>query len=1352
MTDGDGEKSNQSTVSINVATINDPPTANDDDATVAENAVVTINLRGNDSDADNAIESLTLNLGEATNGTLTDKGDGTVDYQHDGSETLGDSFTYTLHDGVSESDPATVTITVTAVNDPPQATNDDVTVDENAVVTIDLRSNDSDADDTLESLTLSLGGASNGTLFNNDDGTVDYQHDGSETSSDSFTYTLHDGDAGSDPATVDITVTPVNDEPVAVDDSVLVIENTPTTFNVIDNDIDVDGDLLTVADNTDASDGSVVDNGDGTFQYTPNTDYVGPDSFEYTVDDGNGGTDTGTVNITVSVSGTAVVSELLDPEMGGGVGELEGSDDESVHLQFSYYKEQFIPATETFFEIEFEYNYNSGSFVIETDDFFDDEIDSFLKADGSWVNDDQVEVVVSTVNHGDGSMSLSIVDSNDAEELGRFRVRAQTIDLGGQPMVGNIDEQWAAQLLDPAALFGPGALGLSSYTFEPEIDLFEWEVDFGCSEEDLTQYNGNCDTVIISNIFPATVAATLDDLIVDTAWVDPDDYTEAGLVRVGIANNFNGVLYAELVSTDNTVNYYFLDYSSSNSEDYITLLVSDVGGWERDSTFKNTEMIRYVIPPSVVVQFPEIGDFVGDRRRVFLERDGFVRGNGFAELAGEIEPSDGGELNGIAIDQVLANFDPPPKPDFDNLVGTWRAELHSSNGDQPVFHIFDNGRFEKSGTCDFDGTTGMAYGTFYFTGSGLPIEWNEVTGEFGAFDFDSSFSECDLRNYRDDTLLVNGDVLTHHIPGHGNIVYNRMQAASNPLVGSWISGDINDSGEGHVLLTFFGDTTFTLSQNCESDGLLGFEYGSYNWDQGNTDALSGMLTIDTNGSCGAHDDNGMVFSGLTMTVDGNTLVINDGFDDSVFNRHSTPNLPCSYESGWIDEIDEPANFNSFDQFEGVLESCGGRLPLAEVDLINSSWVETSDDEGVAVVETITFNQDGTAEVTETRDGSPTFDVNVNWSVSNNYVMVSSVLYGFQDVWAMTAAGLKAYTEEAGWSSNPDLATLDDALEGEIWTPQHVNSANIAPIGNPDFAMINEDTPVTTGNVLDNDLDSGPAGLSIDDFDTVSANGGSVAHNGDGSFDYSPVTNFNGDDTFTYTVSDGEDTGIATVTITVHSVNDLPVIQQSGPLAVVVDEDHAPEAFVLPAITAIDVDNGSLFWSSPGALKGDANVSGVGPSPAITYLANMDANGADSFEVKVHDGNGGRDSILVNVTITPVNDLPVLAGTPQSFATDGVPYHFTPIGVDPDDQTKEYSIVNQPLWADFDADTGTLSGTPGLSDVGGNFVDIVISLSTGADTVSLPGFSITVNSTTGLGAKWNEFNWDDGSSWQNPPPE
>ena len=145
----------------------------------------------------------------AVNGTVTLSEDkATVTYTHDGSETTSGSFTYTVSDGTS-TDMATVTITVTTANDPPVATDDTATVAEGGSIDIaasTLLANDSDAEGDDLSVTA-VAAAVNGTVtLSEDKATVTYTHDGSETSSGSFTYTVSDGKA-TDTATVNVTVT-----------------------------------------------------------------------------------------------------------------------------------------------------------------------------------------------------------------------------------------------------------------------------------------------------------------------------------------------------------------------------------------------------------------------------------------------------------------------------------------------------------------------------------------------------------------------------------------------------------------------------------------------------------------------------------------------------------------------------------------------------------------------------------------------------------------------------------------------------------------------------------------------------------------------------------------------------------------------------------------------------------------------------------------------------------------------------------------------------------------------------------------------------------------------------------------
>ncbi|BBO69402.1 hypothetical protein DSCA_33320 [Desulfosarcina alkanivorans] len=142
-----------------------------------------------------------------------------VTYDHDGSETTADSFAFSVDDGVGAASAGTFSITVTPQNDAPTATADSFTVAEGSTTRLNLSGNDSDADDGLDPAAITIvSGPDNGTIDSiNADGTVVYTHDGGETRSDSFTYTIDDvAAATSNTVTVSITITPVNDAATGV--------------------------------------------------------------------------------------------------------------------------------------------------------------------------------------------------------------------------------------------------------------------------------------------------------------------------------------------------------------------------------------------------------------------------------------------------------------------------------------------------------------------------------------------------------------------------------------------------------------------------------------------------------------------------------------------------------------------------------------------------------------------------------------------------------------------------------------------------------------------------------------------------------------------------------------------------------------------------------------------------------------------------------------------------------------------------------------------------------------------------------------------------------------------------------
>ena len=187
-----------------------------------------------------------------------------------------------------------------------------VTTDEDLAVQITLSGTDDDGDELTYSITTV---PAHGTVLPLDPGqctpvppdpcdvTVTYTPSGDFNGSDSFAFTVADGvDGTSSPATVDLTIDPINDPPLAADDNATGPEDESIDVFVLENDSDVDGDLLSITDATDGVHGTTAIVGAGNnirVQYTPDENFNGLDQLTYMVDDGNGGSATGTVSITV---------------------------------------------------------------------------------------------------------------------------------------------------------------------------------------------------------------------------------------------------------------------------------------------------------------------------------------------------------------------------------------------------------------------------------------------------------------------------------------------------------------------------------------------------------------------------------------------------------------------------------------------------------------------------------------------------------------------------------------------------------------------------------------------------------------------------------------------------------------------------------------------------------------------------------------------------------------------------------------------------------------------------------------------------------------------------------------------
>ena len=281
---------------------NTAPVASNDSASTAENTAVTISALGNDYDADG--DSLTITGTSGVNGSAHVSG-GNITYTPNTAYTGTETFTYTISDGNGGTDSATITVTVVAspVNSEPVAVNDSAATTEGTSITIPVLSNDYDPDG--DSISISGTSGVNG-LAQVSGGNIIFTPATGFSGTETFNYTLSDGNGGTDSATVTVTVTASstnNNAPVAVNDTVEITSVTSITFNVLSNDYDAENDTLNVVGVTQGSKGHVAFNADGTLTYTPGKRFKNSDSFSYTINDGKTSA-TGSVTIKLASSGS----------------------------------------------------------------------------------------------------------------------------------------------------------------------------------------------------------------------------------------------------------------------------------------------------------------------------------------------------------------------------------------------------------------------------------------------------------------------------------------------------------------------------------------------------------------------------------------------------------------------------------------------------------------------------------------------------------------------------------------------------------------------------------------------------------------------------------------------------------------------------------------------------------------------------------------------------------------------------------------------------------------------------------------------------------------------------------------
>jgi len=315
------------TVTIAVSAANDAPIAKVQSITTAEDSAVAIVLTGSDEDGDALNYSITT---QPTHGKLTGTAPN-VSYTPATNYYGADSFSFQVNDGTTNSAPATVTITVTPVNDSPVAVAQSVYTDEDMAKSVTLSASDADGDVmTYTVVTPPTKGTLSGSGAN-----LTYTPAENVNGSDSFWFKANDGSADSSLAVVSITIAPANDAPVAIGVTATTDKNVAKAITLAGTD--VDGDSLTFSVVTQPSKG-ILSGTSPNLLYTPNHNVTGADSFTFQANDGKENSAAATVSITIApgpnAAPIAIAQTVSTTEDTGKAITLAGTDADDDTLSF----------------------------------------------------------------------------------------------------------------------------------------------------------------------------------------------------------------------------------------------------------------------------------------------------------------------------------------------------------------------------------------------------------------------------------------------------------------------------------------------------------------------------------------------------------------------------------------------------------------------------------------------------------------------------------------------------------------------------------------------------------------------------------------------------------------------------------------------------------------------------------------------------------------------------------------------------------------------------------------------------------------------------------------------------------
>ncbi|PMH41498.1 tandem-95 repeat protein [Vibrio cyclitrophicus] len=1021
--------------------------------------------------------------------TITDNGDGTYTLTPDADFNGDVNFTFDVSDG-DDVVSTNLELTVSPVNDGPEAQDQAFTVGEDGVLTFNDQdlltgATDIEGDDlSVEGVTYT---GADGVLTDNGDGTYSFAPNENFNGDVNFSFNVSDG-TDTVTANIDVSVTPENDPPVAGSTSYTVHEDNSITISneqLLANSSDIEGEVAIDSVTYSGSDGVLEINGDGTYTFSPNENFNGEVSLDVVVVDED--------DAAVSTTAGITVLEVNDPPVAG---PTSYTVDEDSVLTFNE-TQVLLNASDIEGDVQLvEINYDGpdGIFSINGDgtcsfapnENFNGQVQldvTIQDEDGAQV-DTHITVDVLPINDVPVSGDLAYsVEEDGSITLSQEQLLSQANDVDG-------DDLTASNLMvDGDATVTANDDG--SFTITPDAN-FNGDIDL------TFDINDGVDTLVATadltvnpvNDLPqpqdqafsigedGVLNFTDEDLLTGATDIDGDDLSVEGVTYTG----------ADGVLTDNgDGSYSFAPNENFNGDVNFSFDVSD-----------GTDTVQANIDVSVT---PENDPPVAGSTSYTVHEDNSIT---------------------ISDEQLLANSS--------DIEGEVAIDSVAYTGADGVLEDNGNGTYTFSPNENFNGEVSLDV---------------VVTDEEGATEATTAgISVLEVN----DPPVAGSTSYTVHEDNSITISNEQLLANSSDIEGEFAIDSVAYSGADGVFEDN-GNGTYTFSPNENFNGEVSLDVVVTD-EEGATEATTaGVTVLEVNDPPVAGSTSYSVNEDEVITISAEQLLANasdiegEVAIDSV-NYTGADGIFTDNGNGTF-SFAPNANFDGDVSLDVVVTDEDGATVAtsASIDVLPINDPPVSGDLAYSIDEdgSIILNQEQLLSQASDVDGDELTASNL--SAGDNATVVDNGDGTF------TVTPDANFNGDIDLSFDISDGTESIVANADLT----VNPVNDLPTTSDVYANVDEDNviTITQEQLLANAADIEGGDLVASDL-TLVGDDATIVDNGDGTFSITPSENFNGYIDVAYSISDGDTPIAANLGLTVDPVNDAPIV--SADVAITIEED------------------------------------------------------------------------------------------------------------------------------------------------------------------------------------------------------